>query len=84
MLSFELSTTSVCHVSRLNERHALLLNKLVQLVLFYYIKSDTWRTDVVDGSNESLQHPDEELGPNFRIGSPLQTISQKVDVCKGG
>ena len=35
----------------------------------------------VYGSNESLQHADKELGPYLRIGSPLQRISQKVDVC---
>ena len=35
---------------------------------------------MVDSSNESLQHADLEFGPNLRIGSPLQTIFQKVDV----
>ena len=32
----------------------LLLNNLVQLVLFYYIKSNTLRRDLVESSNESL------------------------------
>ena len=32
----------------------LLLYELLQLVLFYYIKSDTWHTDLVDRSIESL------------------------------
>ena len=54
----------------------VLLYKLLQLVLLYHIKSDTWRTDVVDSSNDSLQHADEELGPNLPIGSPLQTNFQ--------
>ena len=36
---------------------------------------------VVDGSNESLYYPDEELGLNLRTGTPLQKSFEKVDVC---
>ena len=39
---------------------------------------------MIDSSNESLLHADEELGPNLRIGSPLQTFFQKVDVPNTG
>ena len=38
---------------------------------FHNIKSDTKPTEVVDGSNESLYYPDEELGPNLKAGSLL-------------
>ena len=58
----------------------LLLYELLQLVLFYYIKSDMCCTDGVNRSYESLWHPNEELGANLQIGSPLQTIFQKVDM----
>ena len=43
-------------------------------------KSDTKLSEVVDGSNESLHYPDEELDPNLRIGSPLQKKFEKVYV----
>ena len=36
---------------------------------------------MVDGSNESLYHPDEESDPILRKGIPLQKSFQKVDVC---
>ena len=35
---------------------------------------------MVDGSNESLYYPDEELDPNLRKGIPLQKSFEKVDV----
>ena len=35
---------------------------------------------MVDGSNESLYYPDEELGPNLWKGIPLQKSFEKVDV----
>ena len=35
---------------------------------------------MVDGSNESLYYPDEELDPNLWKGTPLQKIFEKVDV----
>ena len=38
------------------------------------------RTDVVDGSNESLYHADEEIQPLLRTFSPLQTIFTNLDV----
>ena len=38
-------------------------------------KSGTNRTDVFDGSNESLYHADEELYTRFPIHSPCQTNS---------
>ena len=45
-----------------------LLGGKVSLLLH---KSDTFRTEVVDGSNESLYYPDEELGPYLKTGSLL-------------
>ena len=35
---------------------------------------------MVDGSNESLYHPEEEFDPNLRTGIPLQNSSEIVDV----
>ena len=37
---------------------------------------------MVDGSNESLYYPDEELDPNLRKGLPLQKSFEKFDVWK--
>ena len=49
----------------------------MQLVLFCYIylyyKNETKRTEVVDGSNESLYHADEEMYPLARTFLLLQT-----------
>ena len=45
--------------------------------------STMWTTpteDVVDGSNESLYHADEEMHPLLRTFSPLQTIFRNLDV----
>ena len=47
---------------------------------FYYIKSDTYLSEVIDGSNESLQHPDEESDPNLQKGIPWLKSFQTVDV----
>ena len=61
-----------------------LLYELVQLVLFCYIylyyKNETKRTEVVDGSNESLYHADEEMHPLVRNFSPSQTIFNKFNL----
>ena len=38
-------------------------------------KSGSKRTDVFDGSNESLYHADEELYTRFPVHSPCQTNS---------
>ena len=35
---------------------------------------------MVDSSNESLYHPEEEFDPNLRTGIPLQNSSEIVDV----
>ena len=63
-----------------------LLFELVQEVLLWYInihyKGDTERREVVDGSNESLYHADEEMHPLVRTFSPSQTIFQNLDVGK--
>ena len=59
---------------------AFFLYELVQLVLFYYIKSYTQCTEVVDGSNESLYHANEEFDPNLCTGVPLQKSLEIVDV----
>ena len=60
-----------------------LLYELVQVVLFYniylYYKSETKHTEVVDGSNESLYHADEEMQPLLQNFSPSQTIPQNLD-----
>ena len=42
---------------------------------------------MVDGSNESLYHANEEFDPNLCTGVPLQKSFEKVDVtaeCKQG
>ena len=44
----------------------ILLHELVQLVLTRVVKSQAQRTEVVDGSNESLDHADEELDTLLR------------------
>ena len=44
------------------------------------MKSGHKPRDVVDSSNESFQHADEELGPNLRIGSPLKRNFKNVYV----
>ena len=53
-------------------------------VLFCYIlilvKSCTWLTELDDGSNESLYHPDEESDPNLQKGIPLQKNLKIIDV----
>ena len=37
-------------------------------------------SELVDGSNESLYHPDEESDPNLRKGIPLQKNLKIIDV----
>ena len=44
---------------------------------------NTFPTEVVDGSNESLCYSDEELDPNLKTGSLLQEISKKFFVKDG-
>ena len=62
-----------------------MFNELVQLVLFCYkylhYKNETKHTEVVDASNESLYHADEEMHPLLRTFSPSQTIFKNLDVC---
>ena len=48
--------------------------------LTHIVKSESTRTEVVDGSNESLGHPDEELHPHLRKYSPLQKNFKKSSV----
>ena len=43
-------------------------------------RAGTKRTDVVDGSNESLYHADEELHPLVRTFSLSQTIFTNLEV----
>ena len=61
-----------------------LFYELLQLVLFCYVylyyNNETKCTEVVDGSNESLHHADEEMHPLVRTFSPSQTIFQNLDV----
>ena len=49
-----------------------LLHELVQLVLILLHEIKSTRTQVVDGSNESLEHADEDLDTLLRKYSPLQ------------
>ena len=50
-------------------------------VHFYCLRIDTIEKEVADGSNDSLQYPNEELDPIFQKGSPLQKKTfEKVDV----
>ena len=44
------------------------------------IKSDTLLSKVVDGSNESLYYPNDELDLNLRTGTPWLKKIQTVDV----
>ena len=48
--------------------------------MYLYYKNETKCTEVVDGSNESLYHADEEMHPLMRTFSPLQTIFKNLDV----
>ena len=57
------------------------LHELVQLVLILLSKIKSTRTEVVDGSNESLEHADEDLDTLLRKYSPLQKIFKKSSVC---
>ena len=36
---------------------------------------------LVDGSNKSLEKPDEEIDPELRKGSPLQKSLKKMSMC---
>ena len=56
------------------------LHELVQLVLILLCKIKSTRTEVVDGSNESLEHADEDLDTLLRKYSPLQKIFKKSSV----
>ena len=51
-----------------------------QKVTFLLHKSYTLPTEVVDGSNESLYYPNEELGPYLKMGVTFVLDFQKV-VC---
>ena len=57
-----------------------LLHELVLIILTHVVKSQAQRTEAVDGSNERLQHADEELDPPLLKKSPLQTILKKFSV----
>ena len=46
--------------------------KLVLIELTHIVKSESTRTEAVEGSNESSEHPDEELHPHLQKYSPLQ------------
>ena len=74
-LSFHLSHQPPLYVSI-----HFLLHELVQLVLILLCKIKSTRTQVVDGSNESLEHADEDLDTLLRKYSPLQKIFKKSSV----
>ena len=48
--------------------------------LFMLKSRESTRTQVVDGSNESLEHADEDLDTLLRKYSPLQKIFKKSSV----
>ena len=74
-LSFHLSHQPPLYVSI-----HFLLHELVQLVLILLHEIKSTRTQVVDGSNESLEHADEDLDTLLRKYSPLQKIFKKSSV----
>ena len=74
-LSFHLSHQPPLYVSI-----HFLLHELVQLVLILLCKIKSTRTQVVDGSNESLEHADEDLDTLLQKYSPLQKIFKKSSV----
>ena len=74
-LSFHLSHQPPLYVSI-----HFLLHELVQLVLILLCKIKSTRTQVVDGSNESLEHADEDLDTLLQKYSPLQKIFKKSNV----
>ena len=76
-LSFHLSHQPPLYVSI-----HFLLHELVQLVLILLSKIKSTRTQVVDGSNESLEHADEDLDTLLRKYSPLQKIFKKSSVIR--
>ena len=49
--------------------------KLVLIILTYVVKSESTRTEVVDGSNESSYYPDEKMDPSLR----KMTFAKKFD-----
>ena len=79
-LLFEPSNTSVRCVPLLV---LFLLHKYYIVCSKNSTKSGTKRTDVFDGSNESLYHADEELYTRFPIHSPCQTNSDPRHVLAG-
>ena len=74
-LSFHLSHQPPLYVSI-----HFLLHELVQLVLILLCKIKSTRTQVVDGSNESLEHSDEDLDTLLQKYSPLQKIFKMGNV----
>ena len=74
-MSFHLSHQPPLYVSIY-----FLLHELVQLVLILLHKIKSTRTQVVDGSNESLEHADEDLDTLLQKYSPLQKIFKKSSV----
>ena len=74
-MSFHLSHQPPLYVSIY-----FLLHELVQLVLILLHEIKSTRTQVVDGSNESLEHADEDLDTLLQKYSPLQKIFKKSSV----
>ena len=74
-MSFHLSHQPPLYVSIY-----FLLHELVQLVLILLCRIKSTRRHVVDGSNESLEHADEDLDTLLRKYSPLQKIFKKSSV----
>ena len=52
-------------------------------VTFLLRKSYTLRTEVVDGSNESLYYPDEELGPFLKSVTKVTPFPNKDPILHG-
>ena len=74
-LSFHLSYQPPLYVSIY-----FLIHELVQLVLILLCRIKSTRRHVVYGSNESLEHADEDLDTLLRKYSPLQKIFKKSNV----
>ena len=54
---------------------------ITHLLQIFHDESDTQCSDVIDGSNESLYHADEEMDPLVKQNfSPSQTIFKNFDV----
>ena len=81
MHNYDLWLQNACGPQNLDPKTNLMCkNSNIEIELTHIVKSESTRTEVVDGSNESLGHPDEELHPHLRKYSPLQKNFKKSSV----